>query len=132
MINRNLEKIKFITHDKITIAKIIDDENKFNSIILIQFKIFNNYVNYIKKCLIKSFNNVIRFRIFKLKKFSHDFTIDTINIKDIIFIFFIIINIKTIDFNIIMLVASLITFKNEKDIIFKFNDLGYRALNSII
>ena len=36
--------------DKIAIAKIIDDENKFNSIILIQFKVFNNCADYIKKC----------------------------------------------------------------------------------
>ena len=39
---------------------------------------------------------------------------------------------KTINFNIIIFVANLITFENEKDITFKFNDLVFRTLDSIV
>ena len=53
-------------------------------------------------------------------------------IEIIIFIFFIIINAKMINFEIVFLIANLITFEDKKNLIFIFNDFHFRAFISII
>ena len=53
-------------------------------------------------------------------------------IEVIIFVLFIIINVKIMNFKIAFLIASLITFKDKKNLTFMFNDLHFRLFISII
>ena len=54
------------------------------------------------------------------------------NIEIKIFIFVIIINSKTFDNNIFMLIFNLITFKNKKDFVFMFDDFNLKTFISIV
>ena len=58
--------------------------------------------------------------------------LNTIDIEIIIFIFFIIVSLKIINFNIIILISSLITLKSEKDLIFILNNLNFKAFILVI
>ena len=82
--------------------------------------------------MIKSFDDFILFEIFKINKLSHNVIINTINIKIKIFVFIIIINSKTFNDNIFMLIFNLITFKDKEDFIFIFNNFNLKTLISII
>ena len=53
-------------------------------------------------------------------------------IEIIIFVFFIVINAKTTNFEIVFLIASLIALKNKKNLIFLFNNFHFRAFILII
>ena len=46
--------------------KIVNNKYKFRLIALIKISIFNNNINYIEERLIKSFNNLILFKILRL------------------------------------------------------------------
>ena len=53
-------------YNRIIIIKIVNNEYKFRLIALIKISIFNNNINYIEERLIKSFDNFILFRVFRL------------------------------------------------------------------
>ena len=132
VIRVNLIQNEFMWLYKISIVKIIDDQYKFWLIFLIKINVFNNNVNNVEKRLIKSFNDLILFEVFKMNKFSRDVIINTMNIKVKIFIFVIIINSKTFNNNIFVLIFNLITFKSKKDFIFIFNDFNLKAFILIV
>ena len=109
--------------------KTIYHKYQFKSIFLIQINVFDNSTHYIKKCLIKSFDDFVLFEVFKNNRFSRYVLICAMIIEVIIFIFFIIINAKTMNFEIAFLIGSLITFKDKKilflySIIFTFEHLS--------
>ena len=54
------------------------------------------------------------------------------NIKIKIFVFAIIINSKTFNNNIFILIFNLITFKNIKDFVFIFNNFNFKAFILIV
>ena len=58
--------------------------------------------------------------------------LSTIDIEIIIFIFLIIVSLEIINFNIIILVSSLIALKSEKDLIFILNNLDFKAFILVI
>ena len=58
--------------------------------------------------------------------------LSTIDIEIIIFIFLIIVSLEIINFNIIILVSSLIALKSEKDFIFILNNLDFKAFILVI
>ena len=105
--------------------KIICNKYQFKLIFLIQINFFDNNIYYIEKRLIKSFNDFILFGIFKNNKFLSYILINIIIIKNIIFIFFFKIEIKTINFNIIFLILNLKASKNKKNFIFIFNNFHF-------
>ena len=112
--------------------KIINDKYKFSSIFSIKINVFNDNVDNVEKRLIESFNDFILFEIFKINKFLYDVMINTINVKVKIFVFIIIINSKTFDNNIFMLIFNLIMFKNKKKFVFMFNDFNFKAFILIV
>ena len=128
----NLIKNEFAKTHKASIIKIINDQYKFQLIFLIIINVFNDNVNNIKKRLIKSFNDLILFEIFKMNKFSRDIIIDTINVKIKIFIFVVIINSKTFNNDIFILIFNLITLKSRKDFVFIFDNFNFKAFILIV
>ena len=114
------------------ITKIIYRKYQFKSIFLIQINVFDNDIHHVEKCLIKSFDDSVLFEILKNNRFSKYVLICAMIIKVIIFVFFIVINAKITNFKIVFLIASLITLKDKKNLIFLFNDFHFRALISII
>ena len=114
------------------ITKIIYRKYQFRSIFSIQINVFDNNIHHIKKCLIKLFDDFVLFGILKNNKLSKYVLIRAMTIEIIIFIFFIIISAKIINFKIVFLIASLITFEDKKNLIFIFNDLHFRALILIV
>ena len=58
--------------------------------------------------------------------------IDTMNIKIKIFVFVIIINSKTFNNNIFMLILNLITFENKKDFVFMLDNFNLETFILII
>ena len=82
--------------------------------------------------LVKSFNDVVLFEIFKNNKLSRYVLIYTIIIKVMIFVLLIIIDAKITNFKIASLISNLITFENKKSFIFMFNDFHFQTFISII
>ena len=82
--------------------------------------------------MIKSFDDFILFKILKMNKFSYNVMINTINIKIKIFIFVVIINSKTFNDNIFILIFNLITFEDKKDLVFMLNNFNLKTFISII
>ena len=82
--------------------------------------------------MIKSFDDSILFKILKMNKFSYNVMINTINIKIKIFIFVVIINSKTFNDNIFILIFNLITFEDKKDLVFMLNNFNLKTFISII
>ena len=58
--------------------------------------------------------------------------IDIINIKIKIFIFVIIINSKTFNNNIFILIFNLIPFKHKEDFVFMFNNFNFKTFILIV
>ena len=58
--------------------------------------------------------------------------LSTIDVEIIIFIFFIIVNLKITNFNIIIFILSLIALKSKKDLTFILNNLDFKAFILII
>ena len=112
--------------------KVINDQHKFWSIFSIKVNIFNDNINNVEKRLIKSFDNFILFEVFKMNKFSYDIMIDIINVKIKIFIFVIIINSKTFNNDIFILIFNLITFKDKKDFAFMLDDFNFKTFILIV
>ena len=67
-----------------------------------------------------------------MNKFSRDIIIDMINIKIKIFVLVIIINSKTFNDDIFMLIFNLITFENKKDFVFMFNNFNLKTFILIV
>ena len=107
------------------IAKITCNKYQLGSIFSIQINIFNNNIYYIEKYLIKSFNDFVLFEIFKNNKLLKYILIYIITIEVIIFVFFIIIDSKIINFKIVFLISSLITLKNKKSFAFILNNFHF-------
>ena len=82
--------------------------------------------------MIKLFDDFILFEIFKMNKFSRDVIINTMNIKIKILIFVIIINSKTFDNDIFILIFNLITFENKENFAFIFNNFNFKIFILII
>ena len=82
--------------------------------------------------MIKSFDDLILFEIFKINKFLYNVIINTISVKIKIFVFVIIINSKTFNDDIFILIFNLITFEDKKDFAFIFNDFNFKALILIV
>ena len=78
------------------------------------------------------FDDFILFEIFKINRFLCDVMINTINVKIKIFIFVIIINSKTFNNNIFILIFNLITFKNKKDFAFILDDFNFKIFILIV
>ena len=131
-LNVKLIKKKLANLNWITITKIICRKYQFKSIFLIQINVFDDNIYYVEKRLFKSFDDFVLFEIFRNNRFSRYVLICAIIIEVIIFVFFIIIDIKTTNFEIVFLITSLIALKSEKNLIFIFNNFHFRALISII
>ena len=67
-----------------------------------------------------------------MNKFLCDVIIDTVNIKIKVFIFIVIINSKTFNDDIFILIFNLITLENKKDFVFIFNNFNFKTFILII
>ena len=125
-------KRKLAISNWIMIIKIIYNKHQLRSVFLIEINVFDNNIHYIEKCLIESFDDFVLFEILKNNRFSKYILICAMIIEVIIFVFFIIVDAKTTNFEIVSLISNLITFENKKSFIFIFNDFHFRAFISII